>query len=236
MPTKIEWTDETWNVITGCGKLCRDQENRIYCYAYKMAQRLKGRYGYNKQDPFKPTLHGNRLFLPLKWKKPRRIFVNSMGDWWDKDVPQAWRNKAYSIMNRAKQHTFQILTKQPQNIHEVMLPKNCWVGVTVDGLYNQSDLIETLYVRSPAKINFVSFEPLLGRPDDLDYYLESCHIDWAIIGALSGLHGFQPRSEWINEILLACSDLGIPVYIKDNVEWIGTSERPRDFPIKTYRS
>ena len=230
--TKIEWVDGgfTWNPITGCRKLCRDDKG-IYCWAFYMAQRQQGRNGYDAKDPFKPTIHLNRLLEPLAVRTPNKIFTCSMGDIFDDGVPEIWRDLVFRVMHECPQHTFIVLTKRPENIPhyeypEGYWPKNLWLGVSVDGRNTQADLVTKLWEREFPYTTFVSFEPLLGRIEDLEV-IENM-VQWCIIGAQTGARAKQPRTEWVNEILLWASENEIPVFLKDNLELI--MERVQDFP------
>lgn len=225
----IEWCDRSWNPISGCTRLCRDETGRIYCYAYYMAQRLKGRYGYPEKEPFRPTFHGDKLLQPLQVKKPSRIFTGSMGDMWDRAVPQLWRDLVYQVMFKAEQHTFMVLTKQPHLVRlndEEYVPPNLWVGVSQDGLTTNTMDIYELEENAQVPLNFLSCEPLLG-PVELPEYTA---IKWVIIGAQTGPRAKQPRKEWVQSLLLQASSLDIPVFIKDNIDWKGSTPRPQEWP------
>jgi protein gp37 len=179
--SKIEWTDTTWNPVTGCTKISPGCQN---CYAERMSYRLQAMGQPNYADGFKVKTHRNVLSLPLKWKKPRTIFVNSMSDLFHEDVPASFISKVFEVMSRVTQHTFQVLTKRSENLrglsHSLPWPENVWTGVTVencDYLHRIDDLRVT-----PARIKFVSFEPLLGSIPDIDF----TGIDWVIVGGESG--------------------------------------------------
>jgi protein gp37 len=225
--TKIEWTDFTWNPITGCNRACS------YCYAKKMALRLKGRSGYDKTNPFAPTFHPTRLNEPLEPKKPHMIFTCSMGDFFDPAVSEEWREAVYMVMDRTPQHTYQVLTKQvPIEPHfRNGFPNNMWFGITIDGT---SDYwLEPLRAlkSSSATIKFVSFEPVIGDcfPDDLT------GISWAIIGAESG-NGAKPvNKEHVRKLVNIVSGYQIPLFVKANIQtqleysgfdWIDRREFP----------
>lgn len=173
--SKIEWTDESWNPITGCSKI---SEGCQKCYAERFAKRLKGRYGYPKDDPFKPGVcHPNQLSKPILWKKPRRIFVCSMGDLFHNKVEIANRCRVLTIAeHHAPQHTYLFLTKRPEIMAEVMkfyfnnrpIPKNWWLGVTAENQKRADERIPIL-LQIPAAIRFVSIEPMLG-PVDIEFF------------------------------------------------------------------
>lgn len=221
--SKIEWTDYTWNPVTGCTRNCP------YCYARRMAYRLKGRYGYPEDDPFKPTFHPDRLLEPLNVKKPSKIFTVSMGELFDPQASEIWLHLVLDVIFNSPQHTFQILTKQPRNIPnweeaEAHWPSNVWLGVSVDGSTSGQEKIDDLFDSSFPHLKFVSFEPLLGPIKDLN--LECIH--WVIIGAQTGQGAQQPRKEWIEPIISQVVENDIPLFIKDNLQWVG--ERPQEFP------
>lgn len=178
MATKIEWCDEVWNPITGCSSVSPACD---HCYARRMANRLKGRFGYPKDYPFKVTYHRDRLSQPMKWKKPKRIFVCSMGDMFHEYVAADWIDSIVGIMNLCKHHTFIVLTKRPKNIKEKLLtyyhngkkrlfssnyaiPKNMWIGVTAENQI-MFDYRAFWLKQIPASVRFVSVEPMLERID-----------------------------------------------------------------------
>ena len=231
--TKIEWCDYTWNPITGCSRGCS------YCYARRMAYRLKGRYGYPQDDPFKPTFHPGRLLEPLQLKKPSKIFTVSMGEFFGPEIPEVWQTLILDIIFHCPQHTFQILTKQPQNIPnwveaEAHWPSNIWLGVSVDGknTYTERMLFDLYDVDFP-HLKFVSFEPLLGPISETALEMLET-VQWVIIGAQTGPSAKQPRTEWVNAIIEAADKFGIPVFIKWNLECLRTFntsiKRRQEFP------
>jgi len=181
--TKIEWTEYSWNPVTGCTPASEGCKN---CYAKRMATRLKGRYGYPEDEPFKVTLHPEKLKEPLKWKKPRRVFVCSMGDLFHEQVPDEYIAKVWEVMNNASQHTFLVLTKRPQRMKDFLARlgwyihdrdgypmeavldeggkytlKNVWLGVTAENQQRADERIPIL-LQIPAAVRFVSIEPMLG--------------------------------------------------------------------------
>ena len=184
MPTKIEWATDTWNPITGCSPISEACQN---CYAERMAKRLAGRCGYPKDEPFKVTLHPDKLDQPMRWKKPRMIFVCSMGDLFHEDVPEIEIIRVFAVMADA-QHTYLVLTKRPERMKEVLtspsiandvwlmtntgisedkpiwpLP-NVWLGVTAENQARADERIPVL-LQIPAAKRFVSVEPMLGPVD-----------------------------------------------------------------------
>lgn len=234
----IEWCDYSNNPITGCKRLCRDCTGKIYCYAYYMAQRQKGRNGYPVDDPFRPTLHFDKLLGPDSVKKPAKIFTVSMGDLFDSGVPDVWRYLVFNSMRYNPQHTFLVLTKQLYNMEEYLvkrnltkdiIPNNLWLGISQDGLTTNDDDIE--YFRSLEFIprKFVSFEPLLG-PIVSNLF----GIDWVIIGAQTGPRAQQPKTEWVNSIIEEAQSFNIPIFLKWNLECLrkldNSIKRVQEFP------
>jgi protein gp37 len=232
MPTKIDWCDEVWNPVTGCSKISLGCE---HCYAERMAKRLAGRCGYPKRNPFRVTVHEDKLYLPLSWKKPRRIFVNSMGDLFHPDVSLRWICAVLGVISAAPQHTFLVLTKRParaKNIISSVLPNLC-IGVTVenaDYLWRVKELLNI-----PAAKRFVSVEPMLGLvdivqnlPNNPRRFSERNHfkpfIDWVICGGETGPGARPMMSEWVVSLRDQCVDAGVPFFFKG---W-GTALRPKD--------
>lgn len=174
--TKIEWTDKTWNPITGCSKI---SPGCARCYAERMAKRLAGRYGYDKDEPFRVTFHHARLVEPLTWKKPSKIFVCSMGDLFHDDVPFEWQYKIFNMIEDCHQHIFIILTKRPLRMEMFYklwtrhrgrswpLP-NVWLGVTCEN-QEQADKRIPILLQIPAAVRFVSVEPCLSSIDLIPY-------------------------------------------------------------------
>lgn len=174
--TKIEWADAVWNPVTGCTPVSQGCDN---CYARRMAYRLRGRFGYPEDEPFRPTPHMDRLNEPLRWKKPRRVFVSSMGDIFHPDIELLMLALIFDIIKRCPQHTFMILTKRPEialeHYHNTMLKPffgmpNIWLGVTAENQQAADERIPIL-LQIPAAVRFVSVEPMLG-PVDLSEWLK----------------------------------------------------------------
>ncbi len=207
--SSIEWTEATWNPTTGCTKVSPGCTN---CYAEKMAIRLKAmgqeRYG----NAFELTLQNDVVELPLTWKKPRLIFVNSMSDLFHKNVPSDFIRRCFDVMNEAEQHVFQVLTKRPGRVVRMaeQLPwaENIWMGTSVEnGKYtHRVDVLREV----PAKVRFLSIEPLLGPIDDLP--LDGIH--WVIAGGESGPGARPMRPEWVREIRDQCVDSQVPFFFK----------------------
>jgi protein gp37 len=214
--TNIEWTDKVWNPITGCDPISVGCDN---CYARRMAHRLAGRCGYPKDNPFAVTFHPERLVLPLRWKKPCRIFVNSMGDLFHDAVRYEWLERVFSVIDRSPKHTFQILTKRPEKMRlafsriQGSLFKhapypNVWVGVTVESSKHKDriDILRTI----PAAMRFISFEPLLDDVGELDL----TGIGWLIVGGETGQGAREMRHEWATKIKDQCVDAHVPFFYK----------------------
>lgn len=201
-PTKIEWTKFTWNPVSGCNHNCP------YCYARKMANRLKGRFGYPVNEPFRPTLHRKRLFEPFGILHPSKIFVCSMGDLFGEWVPDDWIVQVLDVVKQCKHHTFQFLTKNPSRYSDFEFPKNAWIGYSTTG---------TLYHRWDSKhknnVKFVSVEPI---QEPMSGTLDS--LTWIIVGAETGNRKGKilPEKTWIQDILHQACPIRIPVFVKDN--------------------
>jgi protein gp37 len=213
----IEWTETTWNPVTGCTKISPGCKN---CYAERMAYRLQAMGQPNYRHGFKVTLQERMLPLPLEWRKPRMIFVNSMSDLFHKDVPTPFIKKTFDVMRKASWHTFQILTKRSDRFGEIegtiKIPKNVWLGVSVeceDYLYRIDDLRTT-----HAPVKFLSLEPLIGPLPGLN--LEG--IDWVIVGGES-VPGARPMNEeWVTEIRDICLASNVPFFFK---QWGGVVKK-----------
>lgn len=213
----IEWTGSTWNPITGCTKI---SPGCMHCYAERMAKRLHAMGQPNYANEFKLTLHEHALDLPLKWKKPQTIFVNSMSDLFHKDVPLSFIRKVFEVMNRAHWHTFQVLTKRADRLQELSdkLPwaSNIWMGVTVEN-NDQAYRIDCLR-ESGAYLKFLSVEPLLSAIPNMN--LDG--IDWVIVGGESG-PGARPMSPaWALDIRNQCRAVGVSFFFK---QWGGVRKK-----------
>ncbi len=232
--SKIEWTESTWNPVTGCTKVSPGCK---HCYAERMAARLQAMGQRNYVNGFKLTLHDHMLEKPLSWKKPQRIFVNSMSDLFHEEVPMAFIEKVFDVMQRAFWHQFQILTKRSERLFElssqIEWPDNVWMGVSVE---NQDYTFRIDHLRqTDARIKFLSLEPLLGPLVDLNL----SGIDWAIVGGESGLGARPMREEWVLQIRSQCQAAGVPFFFK---QWGGINKKRAgrtlegktwdDFPVK----
>jgi protein gp37 len=209
----IEWTEATWNPVTGCTKIsagCR------HCYAERMAKRLMAMGNPNYANGFKVTMHEHMLDRPLHWKKPRTIFVNSMSDLFHKDVPLAFIRRVFDTMRQAHWHQFQVLTKRSERLAELApcidWPDNVWMGVSVekDDCAFRIDHLRQV----EAAIRFLSLEPLLGPLPDLDL----SGIDWVIVGGESGPGARPMKEEWVLDIRDRCRESGVPFFFK---QWGG---------------
>jgi protein gp37 len=215
--SQIEWTESTWNPVTGCNKISPGCKN---CYAERLAKRLKAMGQANYRNGFKLTLQPQMLELPLKWKKPQTIFVNSMSDLFHKDVPLDYIQQVFDVMNRAHWHRFQVLTKRADRLaelsSELTWSPNIWMGVSVESqkyVHRINDLRST-----SADVKFLSLEPLLSSLKNLDLR----EIDWAIIGGESG-YGFRPiKEEWVLDIRQQCRDFDVPFFFK---QWGGFNKK-----------
>ena len=213
----IEWTESTWNPVTGCTKI---SDGCKHCYAERMALRLKAMGQPNYVNGFSVTLHEQMLELPLKWKKPQMIFVNSMSDLFHEEVPAEFIHRVFDVMQQAHWHTYQVLTKRAERLQELS-PQlswndNIWMGVTVESA-KYVGRIENLR-QTGAKIKFVSFEPLLSEITDLDLR----GINWAIVGGESGPGARPMEEEWVLEIRQQCSENNVPFFFK---QWGGTNKK-----------
>ncbi len=215
--SKIEWTGSTWNPITGCTKI---SPGCMHCYAERMARRLEAMGQPNYANGFKLTTHEHALGLPLAWKKPQTIFVNSMSDLFHKDVPLSFIKKVFDIMNHAHWHTFQVLTKRADRLLELSakLPwaANIWMGVTVenrDYVHRIDCLRET-----GAYIKFLSVEPLLSAIPNMN--LDG--IDWVIVGGESGPGARPVDPTWVVDIRDQCRRVCVPFFFK---QWGGVRKK-----------
>ncbi|MFC1824664.1 DUF5131 family protein [Thermodesulfobacteriota bacterium] len=225
MSTKIEWVTnldgskgKTWNPITGCSKVSKGCK---YCYAERMAKRLAGRHGYPKDEPFRVTLHRDRVNQPLAWKKPLMIFLCSMSDFFHNDVPDDYILQILNVMKKCRHHTFQVLTKRSERMLEISRkikkwPDNVWLGVTVEAKEYKQRIDHLRAV--DAQIRFLSCEPLL---DDLGQ-LNLKKIDWVIAGGESGPGSRVMRRDWVINIRDQCIEKDVPYFFK---QWGGINKK-----------
>lgn len=213
----IEWTEATWNPVTGCTKISEGCRN---CYAARLAKRLRAMGATNYRNGFKLTLHESALRLPLEWKKSRRIFVNSMSDLFHREVPLSFIQRVFDVMRSAKQHQFQILTKRAERLRELdaklAWAQNIWMGVSVEN----SNVIERINCLrdTRADVKFLSIEPLLGPLPNLNL----SEIDWVIVGGESGPGAREMKEEWVRDIRDQCVASGTAFFFK---QWGGVFKK-----------
>lgn len=213
----IEWTDATWNPVTGCDKISPGCK---HCYAERLAKRLQAARNPNYSNGFELTLQPQMLTRPLEWRKPRKIFVNSMSDLFHDDVPLEYIQRVFAVMNAANWHQYQVLTKRAERLEELspLLPwaPHIWMGVSVESERYLSR-IECLR-RTHAHVKFLSLEPLLGPLPKMDLR----GIDWAIAGGESG-PGARPMDiDWLKDIRDQCLEAGVAFFFK---QWGGVQKK-----------
>ncbi len=215
--TAIEWTEATWNPVTGCTKISPGCAN---CYAERLALRLQAMGQPNYAKGFKLTVQEHMLELPLRWKTPQIIFVNSMSDLFHRDVPTEYIHRVFDVMKRAYWHRFQVLTKRSLRLMRLGpsldWQPNIWMGVSVeskDFAFRINHLRET-----GAHIKFLSLEPLLGPLSNLNLQ----GINWAIVGGESGPHARPMQQEWVVDIRNQCQSADVPFFFK---QWGGTNKK-----------
>lgn len=215
--SKIEWTEATWNPLTGCTKVSPGCKN---CYAERMAKRLQSMNSANYENGFKLTCHPHALNIPLSWKKSRMIFVNSMSDLFHEDVPKEFIQKVFGIMRLASQHQYQVLTKRSSNLLQMdpllKWTDHIWMGVSVENAdYNYR--IDNLR-KTSAKVKFISFEPLIDDVGEVN--LEG--IDWVIVGGECGPGSRPIKKEWIVNIQNQCREKNVAFFFK---QWGGINKK-----------
>ncbi len=215
--SSIEWTESTWNPVTGCNKVSKGCK---HCYAERFSKRLQAMGQPNYINGFKVTLHEDMLDLPLRWQRAQRIFVNSMSDLFHKEVPLDFIQKVFHTMNLARYHQYQILTKRSERLLELdpFLPwhSNIWMGVSVENHRYTFRIDHLRQIR--AHIKFLSLEPLLGPLQNLN--LDG--IDWVIVGGESG-PGARPMDEgWVREIRDQCKEQSVAFFFK---QWGGVFKK-----------
>ena len=211
--SKIEWTEATWNPLTGCNKISPGCKN---CYAEKLSYRLQKMGQANYKHGFKLTLHPKSLQIPVCWKKPRMIFVNSMSDLFHKEVPLSFIKQVFQVMNDCPQHTFQLLTKRADRLGQVAKhlnwTSNIWMGVSVESQKYQFRIDHLL--KTPAKIRFLSLEPLLESLP----HIKLKGIDWVIVGGESGPKSRPMQKQWVLNLRDQCLKKQVPFFFK---QWGG---------------
>ena len=211
----IEWTDATWNPVTGCSKVSQGCK---HCYAETMTRRLQAIGTPKYRAGFKRVVeHPSALEDPLGWRRPRRVFVNSMSDLFHRDVSADFIGKVFRVMERARHHQFQVLTKRPQRAARMSpllpWPANVWMGTSVENVLTMRRIDQLRGVG--ARVKFLSLEPLLGPLPDLDLFC----VDWVIVGGESGPHARPMRADWVRDIRDQCQRERVPFFFK---QWGGT--------------
>jgi protein gp37 len=213
----IEWTEATWNPVTGCTKISPGCK---FCYAERMAYRLQAMGQDRYRNAFELTLQPDALEAPLRWRASRVIFVNSMSDLFHKDVPTEYIQRCFAIMRQASQHTFQVLTKRPERVveldAEILWPENVWMGTSVENV-DYLDRVRALQ-RVSAHVRFLSVEPLLGPIARLP--LKNIH--WVIVGGESGPGARPMNPEWVSQIRDQCVSKRVPFFFK---QWGGPNKK-----------
>lgn len=215
--SRIEWTDATWNPVTGCTKITRGCD---HCYAERFAERFRGVPDHPYEQGFDLKLHPDRLSQPLKWKNPRMVFVNSMSDLFHKHVPARFIDQVFDVMEAADRHVFQILTKRSSVMRNYLYrryrtrpaPRHIWCGVSVED-HTAAARVRHLQ-QAPLSTRFLSIEPLLGPLGTLDLH----GIAWVIVGGESGPHARPMQREWAVEIRDQCQQAEVPFFFK---QWGG---------------
>ncbi len=215
--TSIEWTDSTWNPVTGCSKISSGCTN---CYAERIAFRLKAMGNPSYANGFTVTLHEELLKLPLKWKKPHTIFVNSMSDLFHEDIPEEFIMRVFDVMHKADWHRYQILTKRSRRMLEMSsrlhwMP-HIWMGVTVE---EQEYIYRIEHLQQiNSSVKFLSLEPLLGPITNIPLN----GIDWVIVGGESGPKSRPIKKDWVLDIRDQCQDNRVPFFFK---QWGGINKK-----------
>ena len=219
--SSIEWTDATWNPVTGCTKIGPGCDN---CYAERFAERFRGVPGHPYEHGFDLTLRPDRLSQPARWRRPRMIFVNSMSDLFHKKIPETYLDHIFETMETADHHVYQVLTKRSSRLATYVnrrydrspAPKHIWLGVSVED-EQRSKRIAHLR-RANATIRFLSVEPLLGRIGPVDLF----GINWVILGGESGPDARPMDINWAREIRDQCADQGVRFFFK---QWGGKTSK-----------
>lgn len=237
--TAIEWTDATWNPVTGCTKISAGCAN---CYAERFAERFRGTKGHPFEHGFDLMLRPERLDQPLKWRRPKMIFVNSMSDLFHKEVSFRFVDKIFETMEAADWHTFQILTKRSSLLRDYVnerypsgpAPSHIWLGTSIENATKKSRIRHIQ--EANASIRFLSIEPLIGPIGAIDL----TNIDWVIVGGESGSKARAMHPDWVREIRDQCVEAGVSFFFKqwggirpksggralDGREWNQTPSKP----------
>lgn len=229
--SRIEWTETTWNPWTGCTKVSPGCKN---CYAERMSRRLQAMGVKKYRNGFKVTTHMDEFETPLRWKRPRMVFVCSMSDFLHPMINDRHVLRVLDVMKQARGHTFQVLTKRPQRMVDIlkgynrMLTRNVWFGVTVENQECAEEKVPIL-MNVAAKVRFVSCEPMLG-PLDLRRWMPHAYcLKWVIVGAESGPGARPMKLEWARDLLDQCKKAEVPFFMKQIVE-NGKKVPFEDFP------
>jgi protein gp37 len=215
--TEIEWTDATWNPVTGCAKIT---DGCAGCYAERLAERFRAVAGHPYENGFDLMLRPERIGQPLSWREPRRVFVNSMSDLFHKDVPTDFIDMVFTTMEKADWHTYQVLTKRSSlmvrylrdRYGDGLAPAHIWLGVSVE---NKDNVVRLKHLQAArAAVKFISFEPLIGPVGAVDL----AGIDWAIVGGESGPKARPMEEEWATEIRDQCEAAKVAFFFK---QWGG---------------
>ncbi|MGE0384064.1 MAG: DUF5131 family protein [Gammaproteobacteria bacterium] len=211
--TSIEWTEMTWNPVTGCTKISQGCK---HCYAERMANRLKAMGAERYVRGFRLSIHEDLMDMPRRWRRPRLVFVNSMSDLFQDGVPDVVIDRVFSTMAACPQHTFQVLTKRSERLMALSgrlpWPENVWMGVSVESR-DHLDRIDHL-ARVPASVRFLSCEPLLGPLENLP--LDGIH--WVIVGGESGPKARPMQGEWVESVRKQCAEDNVAFFFK---QWGG---------------
>jgi protein gp37 len=215
--SSIEWTESTWNPTTGCDAISPGCEN---CYAERMSYRLQAMGQLKYRNGFKLTTHPNTLDLPLRWKKPQRIFVNSMSDLFHDQVPIEYVQRVFSTMRRAHWHQFQVLTKRSGRLlavnEQIDWPPNVWMGVSVESAAYKTRIDHLR--KTDAAVKFLSLEPLIGDLGTLNLD----NVDWVIVGGESGPGARPMEKTWVDGICRQCTACNVPFFFK---QWGGVHKK-----------
>lgn len=217
--SSIEWTEATWNPVTGCHQV---SPGCAHCYAKTFAERWRGIPGHHYEQGFDLRIWPDRLEQPLRWTRPRVIFVNSMTDLFHEGIPDDYVAAVFDVMSRAPQHTFQVLTKRESRLAELAprlpWPENVWMGVTIENrrFVHRADRLREV----PAAVRFISAEPLLGPLDGLDF----AGIDWLISGGESGHRHRRVDPDWLRDLRNRCQIEDVAYFFK---QWGGRTPKAR---------
>jgi len=215
--SRIEWTSASWNPVTGCAQV---SPGCAHCYAKTFAERWRGVPGHPYEQGFDLRLWPDRLELPLRWRKPKLIFVNSMSDLFHEGIPDEYVAAVFDVMRRADQHVFQVLTKRHDRLADLAprlpWPENVWMGVSIENrrFVHRADRLR----EAPAAVRFISAEPLLGRIEGLDL----AGIDWLIAGGESGSRHRRVNADWVRDLRDRCQDERVAFFFK---QWGGRSPK-----------